>query len=400
MDQPVLKVQMLGTFSISLGDVSVNDNSNRSRKIWLLLAYLAYNRNRSVSQEELVNLLWGNGEENDNPAGALKTAFWRARQMLEPLGPSIGKELILRKGGGCRWNPEIPIEVDTEQFEALCRAGSASEDEGDRLDAFRDALALYQGGFLEKMSMEAWVSPISAYYHNVYISTLLETLPLLEERNRFAEVEELCRGAMRADPYNEILHQHLLRSLLDRGEYEQAAATYEEVRELLYSNLGIDPAEETQLIHREALRNITGYALLPDAVREQLREETPSSGAIVCEYSFFKLFYQAEARAAARRGDAVHIGIFSVTDEDGKELARRSLDRAMENLQVQIQRNLRKSDVVSRCSASQFVVLLLQANYENSCMVCDRIVRAFSRTYPHSPAKIHPVVMPLELSGF
>ena len=41
MDQPVLKVQMLGTFSISLGDVSVNDNSNRSRKIWLLLAYLA-----------------------------------------------------------------------------------------------------------------------------------------------------------------------------------------------------------------------------------------------------------------------------------------------------------------------------------------------------------------------
>ena len=195
------------------------------------------------------------------------------------------------------------------------------------------------------------------------------------------------------------LHQHLLKSLAERGEYEQAAAVYEEVRELLYSSLGITPAEETQMIHREILRNITGYAMLPEAVREQLREESPSSGAIVCEYSFFKFFYQAEARAAARRGDAVHVGILSVTDEDGKELARRSLDRAMENLQVQIQRSLRKSDVVSRCSASQFVVLLLQANYENSCMVCDRIVRAFTRAYPHSPAKIHPVVMPLELSG-
>lgn len=400
MNQPGLNVRMLGTFSVSLGDVSVNDSSNRSRKSWLLLAYLAYNRNRVVPQEELINLLWGSEEQNDNPAGALKTALWRARQMLEPLGPSIGKDLILRKGGGCCWNPEIPTELDTERFEALCRAGTTSVDEGDRLDAFRDALALYQGEFLNKMSLEPWVRPIAAYYHNVYISTLLEILPLLEERNRFQEVENLCRGALREEPYNEVLHQHLLRSLVSRGEYEQAAATYEELRELLYSNLGITPAEETQQIYNEILRNMTGYALLPETIRDQLREKDSTAGAIVCEYSFFKFFYQAEARAAARRGDAVHIGILSVTDESGKELTQRSLDRAMENLQVQIQRSLRKSDVVSRCSASQFVVLLLQANYENSCMVCDRIVRAFSRAYPHSPAKIHPVVLPLEPSGF
>ena len=71
----------------------------------------------------------------------------------------------------------------------------------------------------------------------------------------------------------------------------------------------------------------------------------------------------------------------------------------MENLQIQIQRGLRKSDIMSRCSASQFVVLLLQANYENSRMVCDRIVRSFGRTYPHSPAKIHVSVMPVEPSN-
>lgn len=400
MSQTVLKVQMLGTFSISLGGVSVDDSSNRSRKIWLLLAYLAYNRNRTVSQEELVTLLWGAEEENDNPAGALKTAFWRARQMLEPLGPSIGKELILRKSGGCRWNPEIPTEVDIEQFEALCCAGTENEDEGERLDAFREALALYQGRFLNKMSMEPWVSPIAAYYHNLYTTMLLEVLPFLEERGRFREVEALCCSALQEEPYHEVLHQHLLRSIMEQGEYERAAAAYEELREKLYADLGIAPAEETKVIQQEILRNITGYALMPDTIREQLREETPATGAIVCDYSFFKFFYQAEARAAARRGDAVHIGILSVTDEKGKELARRSLDRAMENLQVQIQRSLRKSDVVSRSSASQFVVLLLQANYENSCMVCDRIVRAFARTYPHSPAKIQTVVLPLELNGF
>lgn len=392
----VLYVQMLGTFSIALGDTKVDDNSNRSRKIWLLLAYLAYNRNRAVSQEELVTLLWGNEDQGENPAGALKTAFWRARQMLEPLGPSIGKDLIIRKGGTCRWNPEIPTELDIDQFEYLCRSGVSHEDESERLEMLREALDLYRGGFLSKMGMEPWVNPIAAYYQHVYTTALLHTLPLLEERGRSQEIETLCTDARREDPYNEVVHQFLLRSITERGEYERAAMVYEEIRETLLTNLGITPAEETQNIHREILRNISGYAQPPEMILGQLREDSPSTDAVVCDYATFKFVYQAEARAAARRGDAVHVCMFSLTDENGKELARRSLDRAMENLQIQIQRSLRRSDLVSRCSASQFVVLLLQANYENSRMVCDRVVRAFCRAYPHSPAKIHPVVIPLE----
>lgn len=395
----VLHVQMLGTFSITLGNARVDDSSNRSKKIWLLLAYLIYNRDRTVSQEELIRLLWGDEEENDNPAGALKTAFWRARQMLEPLGPSLGKEAILRKGGGCRWNPSIPTELDTEEFERLVHDAHTDEDPEERLNKLYAAVTLYEGNFLNKMDMEPWVSPISAYYQHVYTSALMEVLPIFESQNRFQEAESLCQRAMQEDPYNEILHQYYLRSIASQGDYARASAAYEELRELLYTNLGITPAEETQQIHHEILRNLGGYAMLPEAIRENLREENPVGGATVCDYSFFKFFYQAEARAAARRGDAVHMGILSITDKEGDELARRSLDRAMENLQIQIQRGLRKSDIMSRCSSSQFVVLLLQANYENSRMVCDRIVRSFGRTYPHSPAKIHVSVMPVEPSN-
>lgn len=85
-----------------------------------------------------------------------------------------------------------------------------------------------------------------------------------------------------------------------------------------------------------------------------------------------------------------------MTGKNKKELAKRSLDRAMENLQEQIRTNLRKGDVASRCSVSQFILLLPQANYENSCMVCRRIIKAFSRQYPHSPAQLHFSVQPLE----
>ena len=50
-------------------------------------------------------------------------------------------------------------------------------------------------------------------------------------------------------------------------------------------------------------------------------------------------------------------------------------------------------------SNTQFIVLLPRANYENSCMVCARIIRAFFRKHPHSPADISYIVQALEPSA-
>ena len=58
--------------------------------------------------------------------------------------------------------------------------------------------------------------------------------------------------------------------------------------------------------------------------------------------------------------------------------------------------NLRQGDVVTRCSSSQLIVMLHQANYEDSCEVCQRLLRAFGRQYPHTPVSIHYNVQPLE----
>ena len=206
----------------------------------------------------------------------------------------------------------------------------------------------------------------------------------------------MCRTVLRVAPYHEEVYQHLMCSLMALDDFKKAAVAYEEMREVLSSNLGIMPNEESQAIYQEILPNINTQVLTMDMIREQLREKDPPSGALICDYAFFKLFYQAEARSVARRGDAVHVGVLSVMGEDGKELPQRSLERAMENLRTQVQNGLRRGDVASRCSASQYVLMLLQANYENSCMVCDRIARSFARAHPHSPARIHCTVLPLE----
>ena len=66
-EDSILQVRMFGNFSIRKGEQEINDNDNRSKKVWLLLAYMIYCRNRSVTQEELVSLLWSDDESSSNP---------------------------------------------------------------------------------------------------------------------------------------------------------------------------------------------------------------------------------------------------------------------------------------------------------------------------------------------
>ena len=71
------------------------------------------------------------------------------------------------------------------------------------------------------------------------------------------------------------------------------------------------------------------------------------------------------------------------------------MNRIAEQLGQCLRTNLRRGDVISQCSASQYIIMLPKANYENSCMVCRRCVAAFSRSHPHVTAKIHFMVQPL-----
>lgn len=133
-------------------------------------------------------------------------------------------------------------------------------------------------------------------------------------------------------------------------------------------------------------------------IQRQLNQHTQPEGALICDYSMFQMFYQAEARAVDRRGDAIHIGILTVEGKNGKSLSPANRERAMAQLEKQIGKTLRIGDVAAACSMSQYLIMLVQANYEDSAMVVRRVASAFSRNYPRSNAKISVAVLPLEAS--
>lgn len=396
MDCGALDIRMLGGFSISLGDREINDGDNRSKKVWLLLAYMICSRSHTISQDELVELLWSDEESSSNPINALKTMFHRVRAMLDGLGDGAGHRLIVRRDGSYAWNPDVDFSLDIDDFKALCDQGNNAVDPQLRLDCYQKALALYQGDFLPRLASEAWVVPKSARLHEFFVRAAVAAAEQLEHGEQWAAISDLCSRAVAQEPYNEELYLHQMRALLAQGRGREAVSVYQNMSELMYDNFGVTPSEELHALYREAQNSVNDREVSLGTVRDQLRENGGSFGALLCDYDLFKVIYHAQARSVARNGDAVHIGLLSVAGEDGRELSKQSIDVCMDNLQRLICACLRRGDVASRCSVSQYVILLPQANYENSCMVCERVTRAFARQYPHSPAKLRYSVQPLE----
>lgn len=395
MNGPTLQVQMLGQFTLRYGDRTISDSDDRSRRVWSLLAYMLYNHGRSFAQEELIRLYWSNSEKSADPGNALKSIFHRIRTALDKLQPGLGRLLIRRKAGRYFWNDAMPLSLDIEDFEAHFHAAEAAGDVDVRLAEYQAALALYAGDPLPRVTDEIWTIPIVAYYHSLYTRAAAGAIELLEKQERTAEAVALCRRAIHIEPYQEDLYEHLMRGLLRTGDMKGAMSVYEEMSEQLFAHFGVMPSETLRTLYRQATRTVNDRTLTMDEVCSQLEEPAPHGGAMVCEYDFFKILYRAEARSIARNGHSANICLLSVSGKDGEMLARRSLDPAMNNLQVLVQNNLRRGSVIARCSISQYIILLPQANYENSRMVADRLVSAFYRRYPHSPARLRYTVQPL-----
>lgn len=395
MNGPTLQVQMLGQFTLRYGDRTISDSDDRSRRVWSLLAYMLYNHGRSFAQEELIRLYWSNSEKSADPGNALKSIFHLIRTALDKLQPGLGRLLIRRKAGRYFWNNVMPLSLDIEDFEAHFHAAEAAGDDDVRLAEYQAALALYAGDPLPRVTDEIWTIPIVAYYHSLYTRAAAGAIELLEKQERTAEAVALCRRAIHIEPYQEDLYEHLMRGLLRTGDMKGAMSVYEEMSEQLFAHFGVMPSETLRTLYRQATRTVNDRTLTMDEVCSQLAEPAPHGGAMVCEYDFFKILYRSEVRSIARNGHSANICLLSVSGKDGEMLARRSLDPAMNNLQVLVQNNLRRGDVIARCSISQYIILLPQANYENSRMVADRLVSAFYRRYPHSPARLRYTVQPL-----
>lgn len=398
MKNDLIKVNMLGEFSIlnDAGDCAISDRNNRSKKVLTLLEYLITFRTREVSQTELIELLWPEGN-SDEPANTLKTLLHRARAALDELGRGTGKMMVICRRGAYAWNNDRETVVDSEEFEKCCRAAAAAEG-SDRLRLLLAAADLYKGDFLPKSASELWAVPLVTYYHTLYLNTVHEAVALLTDAARFNESIALCRKAIAIDPFDEPLHLSLIQTLMESGMQQQAMTHYSQVTELYLNKFGINPSPELTALYKDIVKTSKSTEMNLGIIREELQEREDTDGAFYCEYEFFKDIYRLQARAAVRSGGVVQIALLTAMDAAGHRLTQKQMTVTMQRLKDVIIRSLRSSDVFCRFSVSQYLILLPSARLEDSEMVLHRISGNFRREYPHMNVLLHYSALPMEPS--
>ena len=211
-----VSVSLLGGFALEVDGASLTDDINRSLKLWSVLAYLTLHRERAVPQSEFIELFWPD-DHSSNPVNALKTLLYRIRAMLEPL---FGQEIqpILSQRGAYIWNPAVGCTLDIDRFEELCRLGGDTQRTAEeRMTSYREAVELYKGDLLPKLSHQMWLVPMAVRYHTAYIAAVKDFAVLLDEAALYEEMHEVCARASDLDNLDEGLHTLIVRALLRQG---------------------------------------------------------------------------------------------------------------------------------------------------------------------------------------
>lgn len=390
-----IKITMLGGFKIESGGVVIQDTAARTHQLWHLIEYLVAFRHKTVSQEELIRALWPKSNI-ENPSNALKNLVYRIRSLLTSQKLPHARDVILLSQGCYRWNNELDTYVDTEEFEEICnQAAAAGLSQNARIKKYMDAIEIYQGDFLPGSCYEGWVVPVASHYRSLYFKCVYAVLGILQEQNRYADIEVICKKALGIDQFDENAHKYLITALVKQGAQTQALAHYNYVTDLFFRELGVNPSSAIRDLYRDVIKTINDVETDINIVKEDLRESNQTSGAFYCEYEVFKSLYRLEARTAARSGQAIFVSLLTVSDSQGGMLDLKLQSKVMDNLAEVIKNGLRKGDVFSRFSATQYVLMLPTLTYENCMMVMDRIIKRYKQTYRSKAIEILAKIQPL-----
>ncbi|HKH78478.1 MAG TPA: hypothetical protein VJ996_00565, partial [Solirubrobacteraceae bacterium] len=150
MGDEVLRIGLLGVFSISAGDRVIAEDAWRLRKAKTLVKLLALAPERRLHVEQAAELLWA-GRDPDSARNNLHQAIFAARRALDSIGLDGSRYLELREEL-ILLSPEDPVRIDAVAFEELAAAAREQREPG----AYRSALEGFDAELLPADRYEDW----------------------------------------------------------------------------------------------------------------------------------------------------------------------------------------------------------------------------------------------------
>lgn len=122
-----LTAKMLGVFSLQYEGKEIVLDRNAVSKTTQLLQMILLRHKNGVSKTTIINALYER-DDVENRNGSLNNTIFRLRKQLKAAGLPEDSTYITIQGGMCKWDEDIPLEVDCCQFEEEIRTGLREKD--------------------------------------------------------------------------------------------------------------------------------------------------------------------------------------------------------------------------------------------------------------------------------
>ena len=123
----------------------------------------------------------------------------------------------------------------------------------DALNRYVDAQRLYRGDYLEQEIFADWCAEERERLRELYLEMLARTAECHAALGQYAEVVEICRKALVADPSRERFHCLLMEYLVMDGRSDLALVQYRHCRQVLAREFGTEPLPRTQRMYQNIL---------------------------------------------------------------------------------------------------------------------------------------------------
>ncbi|CUX26872.1 AfsR/SARP family transcriptional regulator [Clostridium sp. C105KSO13] len=372
-----LRIRFFNEFSISSSYYEYAPSSHNSTQLALLISYLVANRDTKVPKEVLMSMLWPE-EKGKEPVGALRNLVYRARKELQCLYPDRDVDYIKFTQDAYYWNPDLYCQIDIVDFENYNNQAHQETDPERQFRYYYRMSRLHTGEFLSNLTSVEWVQYRYTYYKNMYINCALNMCEYLYTRSHYDETISLCDKFIILYPEEEGFYRYKILSYLRVNSVKTALEYYHTTLDFFSSRYGTDISDSLRNIHQEILARLPNTKCSIDELEVTLEDTVEADKTFYCNLDIFKNIYQLKARSAQRSEDKYYLLLLTLLPAKKDNIPDSVKTKEVMNALYRILSvNLRKNDVFTRTSLTQYSVILTVTDNSNLNLISQRILKAF-----------------------
>jgi DNA-binding SARP family transcriptional activator len=242
-----MRFRVLGGLEATVDGQPVALGGRRQRAV---LAVLLLHANELVAADRLVEEAWS-GRPPAAAIGTLQTYISRLRRVLEGTGA-----VITTRGEAYQLVVD-PEELDVLSFRRLVEEGQAALRGGEAARAdglFEHALRLWRGQPLADLAYEGFAADAIRDLCETWLAARTGRVDAsLVMGGGDAGLVADIRGLIERSPFDERLREQLMLALYRSGRQAEALAAYQEARQMLVGQYGIEPTARLRDLERAIL---------------------------------------------------------------------------------------------------------------------------------------------------